>query len=321
MSVEEPGLNRDASLGELVSTYIEDSPLRRGLQADNPDSDDDPPALSSTALEALREIGCREAEEAGRDDFFRELWGLSQFWYSSETAGIVAREAVSAAGDFGNIACIACPSLFRQIRAEYPAARVRLFEYDPRFEVLGDFTLYDYKKPLDLAADLHGSFAVVVADPPYLSAECLDKTVQTMRYLGRGGSQGQADFCLLTGSTMRLQAFHLLRLRPVTWRPQHKNKLGNEFLMYTNSQWVADHLQGWDLELDPAGGAGSRRSLIDTTSNARSRRSSIDGVMSGRPSVNGLRRASYTGEANRPTMESIYGSALFRRSVDPALQR
>ena len=45
------------------------------------------------------------------------------------------------------------------------------------------------------------------------SAECLDKTVQTMRYLGRGGSQGQADFCLLTGSTMRLQAFHLLRLR------------------------------------------------------------------------------------------------------------
>lgn len=168
--------------GFQVSTYIEDSPLRRGLQADNPDSDDDPPALSSTALEALREIGCREAEEAGRDDFFRELWGLSQvaslllgsaqnavklrtvlwrsalrtcaecthmpaicmlassavclqFWYSSETAGIVAREAVSAAGDFGNIACIACPSLFRQIRAEYPAARVRLFEYDPRFEV------------------------------------------------------------------------------------------------------------------------------------------------------------------------------------------
>ena len=35
----------------------------------------------------------------------------------------------------------------------------------------------------------------------------------------------------------------VLSCRPVTWRPQHKNKLGNEFLMYTNSQWVADHLQ------------------------------------------------------------------------------
>ena len=63
------------------------------------------------------------------------MCNAAQFWYSSETAGIVAREAVKAAGDLGNIACIACPSLYRQIRAEFPATRVRLFEYDPRFEV------------------------------------------------------------------------------------------------------------------------------------------------------------------------------------------
>ena len=35
-------------------------------------------------------------------------------------------------------------------------------------QVLGDFTLYDYKKPLDIPHDLQGSFDVVVADPPYL---------------------------------------------------------------------------------------------------------------------------------------------------------
>ena len=30
--------------------------------------------------------------------------------------------------------------------------------------------------------------------------------------------------------------------RPVVWRPQHKNKLGNEFLLYTTARFVADHL-------------------------------------------------------------------------------
>lgn len=45
------------------------------------------------------------------------------------------------------------------------------------------------------------------------SEECLNKAVQTMRCLGRSGSHGQADFFLLTGSSMRQHAFHLLRLR------------------------------------------------------------------------------------------------------------
>lgn len=84
---------------------------------------------------------------------------------------------------------------------------------DLHMQVLGDFTLYDYKKPLDVRAELQGSFNVVVADPPYLSAECLDKAVQTMRCLGCSGGSGPADFFLLTGASMRLQAFHLLRLR------------------------------------------------------------------------------------------------------------
>ena len=84
---------------------------------------------------------------------------------------------------------------------------------DLQTQVLGDFTLYDYKKPLDVRSELQGSFNVVVADPPYLSAECLDKAVQTMRCLGCSGGSGPADFFLLTGASMRLQAFHLLRLR------------------------------------------------------------------------------------------------------------
>ena len=59
-----------------VGSYIEDSPLRRSLQPDR-DSDDEP-ALSASALDALKEFSCREAEDAGTKELFREIWGLSQ---------------------------------------------------------------------------------------------------------------------------------------------------------------------------------------------------------------------------------------------------
>ena len=48
---------------------------------------------------------------------------------------MLAKEVVEAAGPSGRIACIACPSLFRQLRAAHPDASAHLLEFDPRFEV------------------------------------------------------------------------------------------------------------------------------------------------------------------------------------------
>ena len=48
------------------------------------------------------------------------------------------------------------------VRTSRDAQQTRLLQ------VLGNFTLYDYKLPLDLPPELHHSFQVVVADPPYL---------------------------------------------------------------------------------------------------------------------------------------------------------
>ncbi len=62
-----------------------------------------------------------------------------------------------------------------------------MFEYDTRFSVYGnDFVLYDYRSPLEIPKELGSSFSVVVADPPFLSEECLTKTALTMRYLSKG---------------------------------------------------------------------------------------------------------------------------------------
>lgn len=63
--------------------------------------------------------------------------------------------------------------------------RLLLLEYDSRFSVFPEFRAYDYARPLNLPglslADVNA--AVILADPPYVNAECFEKTAQTVRAL------------------------------------------------------------------------------------------------------------------------------------------
>jgi len=63
---------------------------------------------------------------------------------------------------------------------------VVLFEYDSRFNVFGKgFVQYDYKFPLDIPRDMSSQFDLVIADPPFLSEECLTKTAVTIKFLAK----------------------------------------------------------------------------------------------------------------------------------------
>ncbi len=57
-----------------------------------------------------------------------------QFWYTQQTAELVAQEVVDAAAG-RPIACVACPSLFRKLRQDHPDVTCQLLEFDRRFEV------------------------------------------------------------------------------------------------------------------------------------------------------------------------------------------
>lgn len=84
------------------------------------------------------------------------------------------------------IACISCPTLFTKLLEIKPSdVEVMLLEYDRRFEVYGDsFCYYDYNDPLNLSEKLvEHSFGLVMADPPFLSEECLRKMAETVKYL------------------------------------------------------------------------------------------------------------------------------------------
>ncbi|XP_044298421.1 EEF1A lysine methyltransferase 1 isoform X2 [Varanus komodoensis] len=156
---------------------------------------------------------------------------LSQFWYDTETALRLANEAVRAAGRNGKIACVSAPSIYQKLKElNYKDFSACVLEYDQRFSVHGtDYVFYDYKNPLNLPANLAAhSFDIVLADPPYLSEECLRKTAETIKYLTKG------KILLCTGSVMEEYAAKFLGVKMCKFIPKHTRNLANEFRCYTN---------------------------------------------------------------------------------------
>ncbi|BFZ09484.1 hypothetical protein BsWGS_12523 [Bradybaena similaris] len=205
--------------------------------------------LSNAAAEALQQFFLEQelederlaqAQMGGLDDFQpREDWQLSQFWYDDKTAGILAREALAIAGEHGCIACVSSPTVYRQIVGFKPSTvEVKCLEYDEKFKMFGDnFIFYDFNKPLNLDSSLKHHFDVVIADPPFLSEECLTQTAMTVKYLTKD------KIILCTGAVMENLAHKLLNVSPCQFRPTHQNQLQNEFLCYTNYESEALNLE------------------------------------------------------------------------------
>ncbi|KAG7566158.1 hypothetical protein ISN44_As10g027550 [Arabidopsis suecica] len=209
--------------------------------------DDDPLVLSSQALAALQEFLADQnkavastppassvaGEEASdKVELVTEDWRLSQFWYEPETAETVAEEVVTLSQRFSGcrVACIACPTLYVYLKKKDPSLQVQLLEYDMRFERYGnEFTFYDYNEPEDLPLQLKHCFHIIVADPPYLSRECLERVSQTISFLA---SPVDSLLLLLTGEVQREHAAELLGVRPCVFKPHHSSKLGNEFRLF-----------------------------------------------------------------------------------------
>ncbi|XP_026883733.2 EEF1A lysine methyltransferase 1 [Electrophorus electricus] len=207
---------------------------------DGDGDDDDMPRLSAATVAALREFCAASMEEAARlsDQYtvgaLREDWGMSQFWYSNETAARLAEEAIEQAGKQGRIACVSAPSVYQKLKQlasqKENCSSAVLFEFDRRFSAYGDeFVFYDYSNPLCLPEEvLPQSFDIVIADPPYLSEECLSKVALTLKYLTK------SKILLCTGAIMEELAGKLMGLKMCTYLPKHTHNLANEFRCYVN---------------------------------------------------------------------------------------
>ncbi|XP_061696943.1 EEF1A lysine methyltransferase 1 isoform X2 [Syngnathoides biaculeatus] len=216
--------------------------------SDSDDGDDDVPTLSAHTLAALLDFYEESrAEDTGGDnskpeDHFAvgavgEDWRMSQFWYTDDTATRLAEELLHQAGEGGRIACVSAPSVYQKLKqlsgpVGGDSASVALLEYDRRFSIYGDdFVFYDYNEPLAPAERglAPGSFDVVLADPPYLSEECLTKVAQTVKYLSKG------KVLLCTGAIMEKLAKDLLDVQMCHhFLPQHERNLSNDFRCFVN---------------------------------------------------------------------------------------
>ncbi|XP_059462425.1 uncharacterized protein LOC132191429 [Corylus avellana] len=224
--------------------------------------DDDPPMLSSKTLSALKEFLAQQNQSLGVEPdpdnvengeeqeeevaLVTEDWRLSQFWYNRETAETVAREVLTLCQlSNSRVACIACPTLYAYLKKLNHNIDVQLLEYDKRFERHGsEFTFYDYNRPEELPSELKHAYRIVVADPPYLSKECLEKVSEAISFLSR---PQESYLLLLTGEVQKDRAAELMGLRPCGFRPRHSSKLGNEFRLFTNYD-PGNRLGGWEQE-------------------------------------------------------------------------
>lgn len=187
-------------------------------------------------------------------DLFEEDWNASQFWYTDETAQILARRLLDGVKEDSAIAVVSAPSVFVQLRNIVHGdtvpikPRICLLEYDKRFGVFGsDFIPYDFQKPLNLPPELKGKFDRIICDPPFLSEDCQTKTALTAKLLARAwlpapNSEG-IRLIVSTGERMEAIIYKLYAnpgVATTTFEPQHSKGLSNEFRCYANfecSDW------------------------------------------------------------------------------------
>ncbi|KAF3843512.1 hypothetical protein F7725_002361 [Dissostichus mawsoni] len=178
------------------------------------DSDEDAPALSAHTLAALQDFYRDTSSSSASDQF--TVGAVGEDW--------LAEEAVREAGEGGRIACVSAPSVYQKLKQGSVSGSDRVsavvLEYDRRFSTYGeDFLFYDYNEPLALSNAPPQSFDFVIADPPYLSEECLTKVAQTVKYL----SKGKVLLCT-----------ELLDVKMCSFLPKHNKNLSNEFRCFVN---------------------------------------------------------------------------------------
>lgn len=195
--------------------------------------------------------GAHAASVLGPELQLAEDWKLRQFWTATETAVALADEAfrlaVSASARLARpavIACLSFPSVFKALQARLQkegssatesSVRPLLFEFDRRFAAFGDaFIFFDCGEPIESlrgCTALHG-VDVILADPPYLTADCLRSysvAVEALR------AAPDAPLLLCTGASLEDSALTIFGARRTRFPVRHAvGGLANPFALFCN---------------------------------------------------------------------------------------
>jgi Probable N6-adenine methyltransferase len=94
-------------------------------------------------------------------------------------------------------------------------AGIYIFEYDSRFgeSYPEQFVQYDFNEPATVPEHLIGACDYVLADPPYLNAQCIGEFFKTMQLLARHPWQQQQQHQVCNACGSLYSACLLLRQR------------------------------------------------------------------------------------------------------------
>lgn len=174
--------------------------------------------------------------------FFIQFQQLSQFWYNEGTIRVLSKVCLSLILKRHNVtspldvkvALLSCPSLYKSFKSVHPNGVIRLFEFDSRFSSFGeDFVFYDYKdvnRNEFLFKSYESSFDIIIADPPFLSRECIEHTSKIIERI----QKNDADIIVCSGQIVSAWLKELLKLNMCKFIPEHQRNLANEFCSFAN---------------------------------------------------------------------------------------
>uniref|UniRef100_A0A182FMU6 Protein-lysine N-methyltransferase n=2 Tax=Anopheles albimanus TaxID=7167 RepID=A0A182FMU6_ANOAL len=183
----------------------------------------------------LREKACVSGNAQG--DCFEENWQLSQFWYNESTKQTLAavvkslQEQSAVPDDSFKVALLSAPSAYKNVSKIN--ANAMLFEFDERFAYHGDhFHQYDYNRAVEpnYLNEFREAFDLIIADPPFLSEECIEKMGIIMKKMAKPNCK----LILCSGAVVQDWASQYIGVTMCDFRPEHERNLGNEFRSYAN---------------------------------------------------------------------------------------
>ena len=193
--------------------------------------------LSPETLAALMEFYDEKNKTKIEEDGFEKIdedWELSQFWYTKDTADNI----ILLIGNYAkkhkkeNIALLCAPSLYRAYlrnKDQLEDLNFALFEFDKRFSIFGErFNFYDLNKPLEIDEKHHKKYDIIVADPPFLNKETIQKVAESMKLI----SNTESMKIFITGLQVQdavIGEFPELKLREDIKIEHDKQRLQNPF--------------------------------------------------------------------------------------------
>lgn len=94
------------------------------------------------------------------------------------------------------------------------------------------FVAYDYNLGDDenYLKEHENSFDLIILDPPFLSEECLRKSLLIVNRI----KKREKSLIVLNTGTIQKELAELHGLIEATYKPQHKNNLANQFSTFSN---------------------------------------------------------------------------------------